>query len=141
MSIGYMAEKTVRLILARADDERLKWYADGRVRVRIGMIVPDETGDSQTLADLRKRFRRAVRDRLRRFGWQTAGVNVYAPPSEKLNALQGQGVDVAAICVDGRSCGENDRHGNGMATGVADPVDEEKQPAGGATSMPNHVGK
>ena len=114
MSIGYMAEKTARLILGRADDPRLKWYADGRVRVRIGMIVPDETGDMQTLVDLRKRFRRAVRDRLRRAGWQTAGLNVYAPPSRQESAPQAQDEDVAAICLDGRPCGGYERHGSGI---------------------------
>ena len=136
MSIGYMAEKTVRLILARADDPQLKWYADGRVRVHIGKIVPDETGDMQTLADLRKRFRRAVRDRLRRAGWNPAGLNVYAPPSRQVNALQGQGVDVAAICVDGRSCGENDRHDNGAVTGVAAQIEIKVQTRQGGMDAP-----
>ena len=136
MSIGYTAEMIVRLILGRADDERIKWYADGRVRVRIGMIVPDETGDSQTLADLRKRFRRAVRDRLRRFGWQTAGLNVYAPPSKQSEIPQAQGTDVVAIYVDGRPCGGSDRHVDGEVTGVAAQVEIQVQTGQGGMDDP-----
>lgn len=88
MNIGCKAEETVRLILGRADDPQLKWYTDGRVRVHIRMVVPVESWDRKTLADLRKRFRRAVRDRLRLAGWEPAGMNVYAPPSIHLDGPQ-----------------------------------------------------
>lgn len=88
MYIGAEAAKIVRLILRRANDERLKWYADGRVRIHIGKIVPDETGDIHTLVHHRKQFRRAVRDRLRGAGWQPAGLNVYQPPTGRKDGPQ-----------------------------------------------------
>ena len=44
--------------------------------------------------------------------------------------------DVDAIRVDGRLCGENARHVDGLAAEVANPVDDEIQPSGGAIGTP-----
>jgi hypothetical protein len=58
-------------------DHRLKWYADGRVRVLVGVVLPAGSAVKQTLAARRKRIRAALRERLARQGWEERGVNVY----------------------------------------------------------------
>ena len=76
--VGPLAEKIAKLILLRREDERLKWYDDGRVRILIGKVLPDGSAVTQTLAGRRKRFRAALRERLAVEDWREVGVNVFA---------------------------------------------------------------
>lgn len=64
------AVKTVlELIVNRVDDHRLKWNSDKtRVRIRIAEIVP--SGHPDTTTSRRKRFAKAVRERLGATGWR-----------------------------------------------------------------------
>ncbi|MCA9251047.1 MAG: hypothetical protein KDA54_07920 [Phycisphaerales bacterium] len=57
LNVKPIAEEIARFIDDRAEDERLKWQEDGRVRVRIGKIIPlNGLTNKQTVAGRRKRF-------------------------------------------------------------------------------------
>jgi hypothetical protein len=77
LDVRPLADEVARLIVARQRDRRLKWYADGRVRVLVGQILPEGAAVKQTLAGRRKRFRAALVGRLAGEGWAGCGVNVY----------------------------------------------------------------
>ena len=77
LDVGSIAEEIVAQIVNRQQDHRLKWYADGRVQVVVGKVLPEGSAAKQTLAARRKRLRAAVRERLVGHGWQECGVNVY----------------------------------------------------------------
>ena len=79
VDVGRPARRVVRMILEHQADEWLQWNQDGSVRVCVGKILPEGLAVQQTIAARRKRFRRAVRDRLARVGWQQVGLHVYAP--------------------------------------------------------------
>ena len=61
LDVRPMAEEIARLVIDRQEDERLKWYEDGRVRVQIGKILPQGSAYKQTLEGRRRRFRRECR--------------------------------------------------------------------------------
>ena len=65
LNVGPLTEQVANLILQRQDHGWLKWYKDGRVRVLIGKVLPDDLV-TQTLARRRKRFRAAPSES----GWQ-----------------------------------------------------------------------
>lgn len=75
--VAAIAEEVVAQIVNHQKDHRLKWYADGRVRVLVGKVLPEGSAMKQTLAGRRKRFRAAVKERLAGRGWRECGVNVY----------------------------------------------------------------
>ena len=77
LDVTSIAEEIASQIVKRQQDHRLVWYADGRVRVLVGKVLPEGSAVKQTLAARRKRFRAAVKERLIRQGWQGCGVNVY----------------------------------------------------------------
>jgi hypothetical protein len=79
LDVRPLAEEVAKLILLRREDNRLKWYEDGRVRVLVGKVLPDDSAVTQTLAGRRKRFRETMARRLAVEGWREVGVNVYAP--------------------------------------------------------------
>lgn len=77
LDVDPIAEEVASQIVNRQDNQRLKWYTDGRVRVLVGKILPEGSAVKQTLAARRKRFRAALRERLAGQGWHECGVNVY----------------------------------------------------------------
>ena len=79
LDIGPLADEIARLIVARADDVRLKWYDGGRVRVLIGKIIPAGSAVRQTLEGRRRRFRIALAAILADHRWQAIRPNLYGP--------------------------------------------------------------
>lgn len=77
LDVASIAEEIVSQIVNRQQDQRLKWYVDGRVRVLVGKVLLEGSAVKQTLASRRKRFRAAVKERLAGHDWQECGVNVY----------------------------------------------------------------
>ena len=81
LNVKPLAEEIVGLILERQIDRRLKWNANGRVRVVIGNIIPPGSAAQQTVAERRRRFRDETERLLTKHGWRKVSANVYAPPS------------------------------------------------------------
>lgn len=79
LNVKPIAEEIVGLILKRQQDSRLKWNADGSVRIVIGNVLPAGSAVQQTLAGRRKRFRVEVERLLMNYGWHKVRTNVYAP--------------------------------------------------------------
>lgn len=79
LNVKPIAEQIVGLIVKRRQDNRLKWNADGGVRVLIGNILPSGSAVNQTLHGRRKRFRTEVEQLLATRGWKKVRANVYAP--------------------------------------------------------------
>lgn len=75
------AQVIVQLILDGEQDERLKWYDDGSVRVRMGKILPERSAVKQTLAARRKRLREAIEELLSEKGWTSPNYDLYQPPA------------------------------------------------------------
>jgi len=84
LDVNPIAHEIADLIVNHKDDNRLKWYEDGRVTVAIGKIIPD-TGPKDTLSARRKRFRRALEERLKEHGWEEIRANVYARKEKATN--------------------------------------------------------
>jgi hypothetical protein len=78
LDVRALAEEVANLILRHQEDDRLRWYEDGRVRVLVGKVLPDGSAATQTLAERRKLFRQALRERLAAEGWQEVGLHGYA---------------------------------------------------------------
>ena len=78
LNVKSLANNIAQLISDRKEDDRLKWRADGSVKVSIGRLIPD-FGHKQTVQGRRKRFRQALEKRLEPTGWYTVSPNVYAP--------------------------------------------------------------
>ena len=77
LDVRLLADEIVFLIVSGKEDDRLKWYADDRVQVLVGKILPEKSAVKQTLAGRRKRFGAVVTERLAVHGWREFGVNVY----------------------------------------------------------------
>jgi hypothetical protein len=90
LNVGPLADEIARLIVTKAEDARLKWYDDGRVRVLIGKIIPAGSAVRQTLEGRRKRFWDALAGILKAQGWSVVRPNVYRP--------------IAGCSPDGRAC-------------------------------------
>lgn len=74
-----LADEVVAKVVASLDDPDLKWL-DGRIKARVlvGRIVPGEGVCKETLAGRRKRFGKALRERMAAAGWQVvAGTAAY----------------------------------------------------------------
>jgi len=80
LNVKPLAEEIVGLILERQIDRRLKWNADGSVRVVIGNIISPGSAVKQTVAGRRRRFREETERLLKHHGWRKVRANVYAPP-------------------------------------------------------------
>ena len=77
-------------ILNDRESPSLKRYSDGRVKVLIGTIIPDD-GFKQTIAGRRKRFRKSLEGILIDQGWIPIGTNTYMqkpPPNRAMSSLQ-----------------------------------------------------
>jgi hypothetical protein len=65
LDVRPLAEEVAALILAGANDDRLKWSADrATVKVQIGRIIPADSAARQTVTGRRRRFRAALDDEL-----------------------------------------------------------------------------
>lgn len=71
-----LAKEVARLISERQEDPRVKWHEDGRVRVHVGKIIPDNAAQ-QTVAGRRKRFWESLDGLLAR-DWKRSGT-AYTP--------------------------------------------------------------
>jgi hypothetical protein len=76
LDVKPLANEIENLILERRADDRLRWDGDERVRVKIGMIIPDD-GPQQTVSGRRKRFRTELTKLLVLKGWEEVRPNVY----------------------------------------------------------------
>jgi hypothetical protein len=82
LDVRPLAEEVATLVVAGQEDERLKWYEDGRVQVVVGKILPGRSGPKQTVAGRRKRYRAALKVRLAEQGWDEGGVNGFRCASD-----------------------------------------------------------
>ena len=65
LDVRPLATEVAALILAGANDDRLKWSADrATVKVQIGRIIPADSAARQTVTGRRRRFRSALDDEL-----------------------------------------------------------------------------
>ena len=83
LDVAPIAEEIVAQIVNRQEDHRLKWYADGRVRVLIGKVLPEGSAVKQTLAARRRRFWAAVDQRLADRGWKECKGGLYERSSSE----------------------------------------------------------
>lgn len=83
LDLAAIAEEIVAQVVNRQQDHRLKWYADGRVRVLVGKVLLEGAAVRQTLAGRRKRLRAAVKERLEMERWEEVSVHVYRPWATK----------------------------------------------------------
>jgi hypothetical protein len=77
MDIAPIAAEIAGLILHGGKDERLHWLDDGRVRVEMGRIFPEQSGFKQTIQGRRRRLRAALIEALARRGWPHLGRNTF----------------------------------------------------------------
>lgn len=73
VDINPIAKKLVSLIISGRQDERLQWFADGRVRLLTRRILSSDLVPKQTFEGHRKRLRKAMEKRLAPHGWQCLG--------------------------------------------------------------------
>src|ERR1051325_3940629 len=86
MDVAPIADEITFLIVNGKKDQRLEWYADGRVGVLIGGILPDASSVNETLDARRKRLKLLmllVKKRLAEYGWRGCGVNVFEKLKEQ----------------------------------------------------------
>ena len=69
LKVEPLVEEIARLIVAKHEDHRLQWHEDGSVKVLVGKIIQESSALKQTLAGRRKRFRKALLERLGAEGW------------------------------------------------------------------------
>lgn len=101
LDLTELAEQIVRLILARREDHRLRWYSDGSVRVAVGTILPEGAGFKQTISNRRRKFRRALEEQLLVAGWRKIKDYVFAPPADQIRStVRGVGAPVVPSSKD-----------------------------------------
>lgn len=76
MPVNTPAEEIAHAILNKQEHGSLKWYGDGRVRVLIATIIPDD-GYKQTVSGRRRRFRKALEILIEADGWKAVVANTY----------------------------------------------------------------
>ncbi len=84
MKVEPLAKELTELISVGEDDPRLKWYGTSRVRILIGIVIPQDSAVKQTIAGRRKRLARALEESLRGRGWNKVP-GVAAHTYEQLN--------------------------------------------------------
>ena len=80
LNVKKIAEEIIPIIISKKLDERIKWYPDGTVRILIGEIIPSYSASQPTVANRRKRFRKAMDELLGNLGWNKIKINLYSPP-------------------------------------------------------------
>jgi len=76
LDVQPLAEAVANAILNDEDSPVLKKLPDGRIKVLISSVIPDNSFQ-QTTTSRRKRFRKALETLLSGSGWIPAGVNTY----------------------------------------------------------------
>lgn len=76
LNVSDYVRELAEAILHNRESSSLKRYPDGRVKVLIGTIIPDD-GFKQTIAGRRKRFRIALEKQISVHGWLPVGINTY----------------------------------------------------------------
>jgi hypothetical protein len=100
LDVRALAEEVASLILRHQEGGRLRWCEDGRVRVLVGKVVPDDSAVAQTLAGRRKRFRQALRERRAAEGWQEVRVHFFPFVNSSLEVSAGWGEGAIATGFD-----------------------------------------
>lgn len=79
LDVGPLVDDIVEKITNGKQDLRLKWLGPDSVRVEVGQIIPSGSGVKQTVAARRKRFKSALRDRLKTADWEqvTSRLNTF----------------------------------------------------------------
>jgi hypothetical protein len=88
--VGGIAEEIAEAMINQRDHAALKRYPDGRVRVQISTIIPND-GFKQTISGRRKRFRKALEERLAQHGWESVSMNTYKRKAAQDTALPDRG--------------------------------------------------
>ena len=76
LNVKPLADKIARAIINEQKSQSLKRCPDGRVKVLIGTVIPEDTYP-QTVAGRRRRFRKALESLLEAGGWVPAEINTY----------------------------------------------------------------
>jgi hypothetical protein len=77
VDIEPIAAEVVGLIVGGVSDERLHWLDDGRVRVELGRIFPEQSGFKQTIQGRGRKLREALIEALAPRGWTHLGRNTF----------------------------------------------------------------
>lgn len=76
LCVDGLVKKVSRAILRGSKSKLIQCYPDGRVKVLIGSIIPQQ-GFKQTVAGRRQRFRDLLDGIMVRSGWQIISPNIY----------------------------------------------------------------
>ncbi len=76
LDTSILAKKIADDIVNHQESESLKRYPDGRVKVLIGTVIPDD-GYKQTIIGRRKRFHNSLESLLSERGWIPVATNTY----------------------------------------------------------------
>jgi len=77
LNVNPIAENLAKAIISKdTSDERLDWKNSNRVKLRMALIIPDDT-HARTVVDRRKRFRKALNEILLPNGWKEVRPNNY----------------------------------------------------------------
>ena len=76
LDVEPLAAEVAGLIRDRRQDERVQWYGEDQIRIKIGKILPEGSAVKQTLAERRSRFRKALTDLLSD-DWEETKPNYY----------------------------------------------------------------
>lgn len=86
LEVSPIADEITFLIVNGKKDQRLEWYADGRVGVLVGDLLPVASPANKTLDARRKRLKLLIlflKKRLAEHGWRECGVHVYEKIKEQ----------------------------------------------------------
>jgi hypothetical protein len=76
LKVKPIAEDVAQWIIGgNTQTEKLEWKSDTKVKVRIGEVIP--TTNAETTTARRKRFRKALEEKLTLYGWKMTTYNVY----------------------------------------------------------------
>lgn len=68
-----IADELAKLIISGSQDERLQWSSAGRLQIHTGKILLSDISPKRTLEGRRKRFNKALEERLTPYGWRRYG--------------------------------------------------------------------
>jgi len=81
IDVSSIADDVAQSILDGVTDDRLRWLGDGRVQIQVSKIYPGGSGFKQTVQGRRRRFRKALIEKLSPSGWAHLGRNTYGKTS------------------------------------------------------------
>jgi len=71
LDVNPIADEIAKLIISGSQDDRLQWSTTGRVRILTGIFI--NADNKRTLEGRRKRFLKAMEERLAPHGWSRRG--------------------------------------------------------------------